>query len=254
MMIIDTHTHLCDDAFDEDRDRVLRRAGDAGVASVLTVSETAGDARKNLTLSKQYPVLKPLAGLYPSHLDPEDASAVIAFIRENRDEIVGIGEVGLDFWIVKEEARRKLQREIFTWFIELSLELDLPLNVHSRSAGKAAIDLLLEHNAKRVQLHAFDGKASTASGGAEAGFLFSIPPSVIRSRQKEKLVEALPLTALLVETDSPVLGPEKDQRNEPRNAELAVRRIAEIKNVPVERVAEATTDNAVRLYGEHILA
>ena len=144
--IIDTHTHLCDDAFDTDRKEVLTRAENAGVVSVLTVSETADDARKNLVLAAEHPVLKPLAGLYPSHLDVDDADSVITFIREHRDHLAGIGEVGLDYWIVKEEMQRDIQREIFTRFIDLSIALDLPLNVHSRSAGQAAIVGVLLRN------------------------------------------------------------------------------------------------------------
>jgi len=91
--------------------------------------------------------------------------------------------------------------------------------------------LLLEHNAKKVQLHAFDGKASTALPAVEAGFFFSIPPSIVRSRQKQKLVKQLPLSCLLVETDSPVLGPSPDERNEPANAVVSLNAIAEIKDI-----------------------
>ena len=86
-----------------------------------------------------------------------------------------------------------------------------------------------------MQLHAFDGKASAALPAVEAGYFFSIPPSVVRSRQKQKLVKQLPLTCLLVETDSPVLGPEPGVRNEPANLPLAIRAIAEIKSLPNHR-------------------
>jgi TatD DNase family protein len=151
--------------------------------------------------------------------------------------------------MVKEEKDRELQREIFKRFIGLAAEVDLPLNVHSRSAGRQAIDLLLGSGAARVQLHAFDGRASTALPAVEAGFFFSIPPSVVRSRQKQKLVKRLPLACLLVETDSPVLGPEPGSRNEPANLPLALRAVAEIKALPEEAVAEAVTANAARLYG-----
>ena len=100
-------------------------------------------------------------------------------------------------------------RGIFSGFIDLALELDLPLNVHSRSAGRHTVRLLLERGARKVLLHAFDGKASSALAAVEAGYFFSIPPSVVRSRQKQKLLKQLPVSCLLVETDSPVLGPFK---------------------------------------------
>jgi TatD DNase family protein len=108
---------------------------------------------------------------------------------------------------------------------------------------------LLESGAARVQLHAFDGRASTTGPAVEAGYYFSIPPSVARSRQKQKLVKQLPLDSLLVETDSPVLGPEPGSRNEPANLALVVQAIAAIKSLPEQAVAEAVTANTIRLYG-----
>jgi TatD DNase family protein len=134
--------------------------------------------------------------------------------------------------------------------VALSLELDLPLNIHSRSAGRATIDLLIERGAKRALLHAFDGKASTALPGVEAGYFFSVPPSIVRSRQKQKLVKRLPLESILLETDSPVLGPEPGERNEPRNVAVSLRAIAEIKEIPERAVAEAVRENARRLFGD----
>jgi TatD DNase family protein len=247
--IVDTHTHICDAAFDEDRSQVLHRAKTAGVGAVIAVSENLADARKNLELAKQFPMIRPAAALFPAVLDLQQAEEMKQFIVANRQELVAIGEVGLDHWMVKEESGQELQREIFLGFIELANELDLPLNVHSRSAGRRAIQLLIEAGAKRVQLHAFDGKASSALPAVEAGFFFSVPPSVVRSEQKQKLIKRLPLSCLLVETDSPVLGPDPDQRNEPANAVIAVRAIAELKGIRPEEVIVAAKENTQRLYG-----
>jgi TatD DNase family protein len=251
--IIDTHTHLCDTIFDSDRQETLNNALKAGVVSVLSVSETLKDAKKNLSLAKQHPILRPLAGLYPAHLSTDRAEEMIAFIRQHQHAWIGIGEVGLDFWTVKEESNQDIQKTIFIRFIRLSTELNLPLNVHSRSAGRQVINLLLKYGANKVQLHAFDGKASTALKAVEAGYTFSIPPSILRSRQKQKLVKHLPLSCLLVETDSPVLGPVPGQRNEPKNILEAVNAIAEIKGLPSEKVTEATFHNTVQLYSNRIL-
>ena len=98
-------------------------------------------------------------------------------------------------------------------------------------------------------MHAFDGKASAALPAVDAGYFFSIPPSVARSRQKQKLVKNLPLTCILVETDSPVLGPEPNERNEPANIKVSIKTIAEIKNVSEEEVMEAVITNTAKLYG-----
>ena len=247
--LVDVHAHICDPDFDEDRTDVLTRARNAGVEAIVAVGENLGDARKNVELAKAYPMLKVAAGLYPTVLDLDQADEMVAFIRLNRSDLVAIGEVGLDYWVVKEKSQKEVQREIFKRFIELSKALDLPLNIHSRSAGRHAITLLLENSATRIQMHAFDGKAGAALPAVEAGYFFSIPPSIIRSRQKQKLVKRLPLACLLVETDSPALGPIPAMRNEPANLSISIQTIAQIKNVPEEAVMEAVSENTRRLYG-----
>ena len=247
--LTDCHAHLCDGAFAADLGEVLARARDAGVEAVVAVGETLADAERNLELAERYPgIVRPTAGLYPTHLDMAEAERIADLIRRERPRLTAIGEVGLDRWKVREERDLALQREIFALFIDLSIELDLPLNVHSRSAGHYAIELLRERGAKRVQLHAFDGRAARAEPAVEAGYFFSVPPSVVRSPQKQKLVRRLPLSCLLLETDSPVLGPEGDQRNEPANALVSLRAIAEIKEMDEQEVAAAVTVNSVRLY------
>ena len=246
---MDTHTHLCDPLFDSDRDNVIERARNAGVSAIVVVSETLSDVHKNLDLASRYPNLWPAGGLYPTHLDLTETAEIKALMRKERDRFRAIGEVGLDYWAVKQDSERERQREIFHEFINLSIELDLPLNIHSRSAGRVAIDLLLKRGARRVQMHAFDGKASSALPAVEAGYFFSLPPSIIRSAQKQKLVERLPLSCLLVETDSPVLGPDPGARNEPSNVMISVDAISEIKKVSKEEVMETVLDNTNRLYG-----
>jgi TatD DNase family protein len=248
--LIDTHAHLCDKVFDPDRACVLERARAAGLSAVVSVSEDLADAERNLQLAVRHRMIYPAAGLYPTHLDLELAATMRAFIRSHRDTLAAIGEVGLDYWKIQDESGREIQREIFRRFIELGKELALPLNVHSRSSGRHAVALLLGQSAARIQLHAFDGKLAAALPAVEAGFFFSIPPSIVRSGQKQKLARKLPLSCLLIETDSPVLGPAPEERNEPANALLAVKAIAELKGVTEAEVMEAVAENTRRLYGE----
>ncbi len=111
------------------------------------------------------------------------------------------------------------------------------------------IAALLDRGALRVQLHAFDGKASTAGPAVEAGYFFSVPPSIVRSRQKQKLLRALPLGSLLLESDSPVLGPNPQQRNEPANILYALRAVAAIKEVTEQAAAAVIAENCRCLYG-----
>jgi TatD DNase family protein len=251
-MIVDTHAHICDPVFDGDRAAVLARARAAGITAVVAVSETLADARRTLELAERFAEIKPAAGLYPAHLDLEAAAAMVALIRREHHRLAAIGEVGLDYRLVADADGRARQREIFAMFIALARELDLPLNVHSRSAGRHAVDLLLAHGAARVQLHAFDGKAAAALPAVAAGYFFSIPPSLLRSRQKQKLVRRLPLDCLLAETDSPVLGPDPDVRNEPANAAAVITALAELKQVPAAELRAALYANTRRLYGDRV--
>ncbi len=248
-LLVDTHAHLCDRVFDPDRAQILERAASAGISAVIAVGEDLKDAVKNLELAAVHPMIRPAGGLYPTFLDLALAAEMRDFIRKNQDRLIAIGEVGLDYWMVKSELEREIQREIFRGFIELGKELNLPLNVHSRSAGKHVVDVLLKASATKVQLHAFDGKMGAALPALEAGFFFSIPPSVVRSEQKQKLVRRLPLSSLLIETDSPVLGPVPQERNEPANAVIAVKTIAELKGISEEQVLAAVSENTQRLYG-----
>jgi len=246
--LFDGHAHLCAPEFAHDLGEVLARAEAAGVRGVLAVGETLEDAERNLLLADRYPLVKPAAGLYPTILDPEAAAAMEAFIRLHAPRLAAIGEVGLDRWKVKSEAEWRVQEAIFGRLVALAIELDLPLNIHSRSAGRHALALLQEQGAGRVLMHAFDGKASTALAGVRAGYYFSIPPSIVRSPQKQKLARALPLEAMILETDAPVLGPDPSTRNEPESVAIPCREIARLKGVSVETVARITTDNARQLF------
>ena len=251
-MLVDTHVHLCDPCYDDDRSAVLDRAEAAGVGAVVAVGETIADARRNLELAAEDPRVHPAAGLFPTRLDPDEATEIEELLRQHRDRFVAIGEVGLDHFKTRDHDQRAIQRDLFVRAIDLALELDLPLNVHSRATGKVTIDTLIERGARRVQLHAFDGKHSHALRAVEAGYFFSVPASIVRSQQKRKLVSKLPLDCLLVETDSPVLAPDRESRNEPANAVLSLREIAAIKEVNVEEVRERVIDNTRRLYGERV--
>jgi TatD DNase family protein len=248
VVLFDAHAHLAAPEFADDLPEVLARAQSVGLCGILTVGEIPADAERILDLAARHSLIRPAAGLYPTILDPEAAGVIIAFARRHADRLAALGEVGLDRWVVKTEAEWRVQEDILARFVALSNELELPLNVHSRSAGRHAIAFLKRCGARRVLLHAFDGKAAAALDGAEAGYYFSIPPSVVRSPQKQKLVRQLPLDSLLLETDSPVLGPDPTTRNEPANILVACRAVADLKGVPPETVAQVTTDNARRLF------
>lgn len=258
--MIDCHSHLACPDFDGDRAEVLTRAAHQGVRAVLVVGEDPEDnqrVREVLGSSPETPGIRllPCLGFHPDRFrddaplpSPGELEAVLESLREAAPGIVALGEVGLDRWVTQDPERRDLQAAFFRRVVRLARELDLPLNVHSRSAGRRTLELLAEEEAPRVLMHAFDGKAGHALRYLERGWIFSVPPSLVRSPQKQKLVRALPLESLALESDAPVLGPEKGVRNEPGNLARTRDAIAEIKGVSPEEVAEVTTRNALRLF------
>jgi TatD DNase family protein len=257
--MIDCHAHLAAEDFDADRDAVRRRAVAAGVSAVLVVGEDAEDNARVLRVIAGAPPegasLLPCLGLHPDRFADDrplptraELDQAIAQIRAHAREIAAIGEVGLDYWYVKDPERRRAQGALLEEMAALSVALGLPLNVHSRSAGHYTVDLLLACGAERVLMHAFDGKAAHAARAAEAGYLFSVPPSVVRSDQKQKLVRRLPLESLCLESDSPVLGPNREARNEPANLAFARDFIAQAHGVSAEQVDAVTSANARLLF------
>ncbi|XP_075386266.1 deoxyribonuclease TATDN3 isoform X3 [Tenrec ecaudatus] len=232
----------------------------ANVMALVAVAEHSGEFEKIIRLSERYSgFVLPCLGVHPVQgLPPEDQRSVtlkdldeaLPIIENYKDQLLAVGEVGLDFSprFASTDEQKEQQRQVLIRQVQLAKRLNLPLNVHSRSAGRPTIKLLLEQGADKVLLHAFDGRPAVAMDGVRAGYFFSIPPSIVRSGQKQKLVKQLPLTSLCLETDSPALGPEKQVRNEPQNVAIAAEYVARVKGIPVEEVIEVTTQNAFKLF------
>uniref|UniRef100_A0A3Q0RPE6 TatD DNase domain containing 3 n=1 Tax=Amphilophus citrinellus TaxID=61819 RepID=A0A3Q0RPE6_AMPCI len=233
----------------------------AGLLALLAVAEHSREFEKIIELSQRYPALCDNVNVLSRpclvFLSPDvflsvlqDLDAALPIIEKYKDQLVAIGEVGLDFTprYVRSDTDKENQRLVLIRQAQIAKELDLPLNVHSRSAGRPTIQLLKEQGVKKALLHAFDGKPSVAMEGVKAGYFFSIPPSIIRSEQKQKLVKQLPLENICLETDSPALGPEKQVRNEPKNICVSAEYISKIKGVSLEKVMEVTTQNALQLF------
>lgn len=249
--LVDVHCHLSDISFNEDRDTIIERALDVGVAFIISNSENLEDSRKVIKLSEKYEgIVFAAIGVHPINLLNNNISfeKVREFVVSNSKKVVAIGEVGLDYFYGKEEKDRGVMRLFLKEFSKLSRELDLPMIVHSRSAGKYAIEILKEMEVEKAVLHAFDGKASTAVQGSKYGYFFSIPPSIVRSQQKRKLVRAIALKNLLLESDAPVLSPNPKERNEPKNIVISAQEISKIKKISFNEIAEETTKNALRVF------
>ncbi|MBN2230605.1 MAG: TatD family hydrolase [Candidatus Thorarchaeota archaeon] len=246
MKMIDTHCHLGELEYDQNRNEIIKRAIERDI--VMITSATRIDQYSlNLELASSSASIYTALGLNPiNHYECEKA---ISLIKEHRDSIIAIGECGLDHYLERDHDERKKQESVFVKMIDLALELKLPIQIHSRSAGAAALAVLRNNGAQRVHLHAFDGKSNLARiASTELGYYFSIPTSVVRSPQKRKLVKAVAIDRLLIETDSPVLSPVIGQLNEPANLPIALREIASILHMEEEEIGKIVLENICRLY------
>jgi TatD DNase family protein len=243
-MIVDVHAHLTDERLYSRLGTVIASARAAGVVRVVTCGVGPEDSLRALALRDDF--VRVSLGIAP--YDLRGYEEVIELIRRNRQLVDAVGEVGLDLYRGTREGFEE-QRRVFSEFIALAKELDKPLVIHSRNAGKPAIEQLLSEDAGRVVMHAYDGDVGAAKRAAERGFMFSIPPRIATSDQKKALVRKLPLEALLIETDSPWLGPERTVLNEPKNAWFSVEWIARLKGISTDRVVEATYQNALEVFG-----
>jgi len=265
--MIDTHAHLSSNEFANDLPVVLSRANETGIHSILAVSQDLQDARAVLALAAAHPAqVKAAVGLHPEFVASltesrlEHALDEITTLLSTTPGIVAIGEVGLDFTprvlasAPDPDLVKHIQKLAFKRFLSLGQRLQLPLSVHSRGAGRHALDLIIEaakHDSIAVCMHAFDGRAIHADRALQQvpnGLYFSIPPCVVRSPQLTKLVTRVPLDRLLLESDSPVLGPDANERNEPSNIIKGLEMIAAIKGVDIEAARALINHNTAQLF------
>lgn len=245
-LFVDSHCHIQQADFDLDRNEVISRAKSKGIAMISSAIDR-GDWPKLIPISEKHEYVFSSIGLDP--LKHENLSYALQFIRENESKLIAIGEVGLDYYRERNHSERDRQEMAFKKMIEIASELKLPIQVHSRSAGKAALEVIEKNNAGSVHMHAFDGKSSLArTASKEFGYYFSIPTSVVRSPQKQKLVKAVSIEKLLLETDSPVLSAIKGERNEPSNLTIAASEVARILQRGYEETSAILLENSLRLY------
>ncbi|MHA2425493.1 MAG: TatD family hydrolase [Candidatus Thorarchaeota archaeon] len=243
---IDSHCHIEQKEFDSDRDAIIKHAMEEGIA-LISSAITPDTWQSLLDISSRFPNVYASIGLDPMmHNDIENA---LSKIRVNSENIVSIGEVGLDHYRERDHDQRDAQESAFTKMINQARELTIPIQVHSRSAGRAALDVLRKNDAELVHMHAFDGRSSLAKTASnELGYYFSIPTSVVRSPQKQKLVKSINLERLLIETDSPVLAPKRGERNTPLNLPIVLQEVSRILRRNEEELQNIVLENTRRLY------
>jgi len=245
-MFIDTHSHI--DLL-ENISEIIENAKKSNV-KILTAGIDIKSNRKILELKKQNPEIEICLGIYPTEtlkLSEEEINSEIDFIRNNKNKIIAIGEVGLDLKENSPETLEK-QKENLSKFIELAKELNKPVIIHSRKAEKECIEFLEKFNYKKIVMHCFSGNFKLVKKILENNWILTIPTSVKNSQHFQKVIEIAPIKNLLCETDSPYLHPDKKFPNEPKNVIESYKKISEIKKIPLKEVEKTLEKNYANFF------
>lgn len=251
--MIDTHCHIDFEDFDDDRDEVIKRAKDK--LDNVIVSGYSNDSNMDvLKLSKDYEgFIYPTFGFHPvssQNATDDEIKTAHENIVEHLDDIVAIGEVGMDYFYVTDNSLRKRQQKIFTGFLELANEYKKPIVMHVRDCEKKAVNIIYEYeDIPYFVFHCYGGSLKTAKRIMNMDNTYmSFSTMLCYSKQHQDLIEKIDLDYILTETDSPYLAMTKEERNEPANVVNAVYKIAEIKNMDIGTVDEITTSNACNIF------
>jgi TatD DNase family protein len=249
----DTHCHMTDAAFRDDREAAFRRAAEAGVTRLVTIASTPEDALEALTLARGRDGVWSTAGVHPHEAGAADPSAPdrVRDLAADHEEVVAIGETGLDYHY--DHAPRDVQRRLFERHLQIGAELGLPVVVHAREADADIAAALRGMPAGTMGvLHCFTGGPLAFEAAMTAGWYVSFSGiASFRSFGAEALLREVPSDRLLLETDAPYLAPVplRGRRNEPANLPWVAAAVASHLGVEPKALATTTTRNACRFYG-----
>ena len=252
LRLFDTHCHPEDPRFDEDRHALLAALPQQGVALAVDVGSSLASSRMAAELADRYPHLYAAVGVHPSEIGETDWQEAADTLRRllARDKVVALGEIGLDYHY--DDNPRPLQREWFEKQLALAEELQVPVVVHSREAVQDTMDILKDHTGLTVELHCFSGSPEVAQQYLAMGFYLGIGGAVtFKNAAKLPVVAAeMPLERLLLETDCPYMAPVpyRGKRNEPAYVALVAEKIAQLRGVSTETVADAAFENGKRFF------
>lgn len=254
-MFVDTHCHLDWNAFDADRDAVIKRAIAGGVTRLLTIGVDVPSSRRAIALAEQYAEVYAAVGVHPNDCADFDA-AMLADVRSlaQHAKVIAIGEIGLDYyWHTVDHA---VQARAFQAQLELAAELNKPVIVHSREAAADTIGVLERYASRGTRqgvLHSYFDDLSIMQRAFDIGFYCGVtgPITFKKSDRERAIVRQAPLDRLLIETDAPFLTPvpHRGRRNEPAYVRYVAEMIAHIKEMTVNAVAQQTTQNAHHMLG-----
>lgn len=257
MFLIDTHCHLDYEPLINDIRGILERAREQQIKILVTIGTELSKTEKLKAIADQYPDIYWTMGVHPHEasktVPPEE---LVVFLREiaTHPKLVGLGETGLDYYY--EHSPVETQKKAFQAHIEAALTCDLPLIIHTRDAEKDTIELLRSVGGGKARgvIHCFSGSDWLRDQALELGFYISVSGIATFKKAEElrQVIAEVPLERLLLETDAPYLAPEpyRGKPNEPAYMIQTAKKLAEIKNVSLETIAEETTRNALTLFSK----
>ncbi len=257
-MLADTHCHLDFPEFDQDREAVIQRAEDAGVAYMVNIGSSLKGSRDAVALAKRYDSVYASVGIHPHEADRVDKNIDIT-LRDlaKNNKVVAIGEIGLDYFLPagrqgKNYSQPQNQRPLFESLVRTAKDLNLPLVIHNRQAEADTLKILKESMPLRAVVHCFSGDEKFLKECLDLGFLISFTCNITyrKAEKLRELVRLVPVGSLMLETDAPFLSPEgfRGRRNEPMQVKLLAEEVARIKAMSIEEVAGVTTDNAKKFF------
>ena len=253
-MLVDSHCHLDFDDFEEDLDEIICRAKENGITTILNAGNNIDELDRQLELSEKYPFIYTAVGVHPHNASEyENITAQDFIAKAGHKKVVGIGECGLDYYY--DYSPRDTQIRIFREQIKAAQETGLPLIIHTRDADEDTMAVLDEEYKKKPftgEIHCFSSSQKLADFALSIGFYISASGIITfnKSGELREIFEDIPLERLLVETDAPFLAPipMRGRRNEPSFVLHTAERLAQLKNVPLEKLAQITSDNFFNLF------
>lgn len=253
MELIDNHTHLQDEPFRGKEEFYLDRAQKLGVTKLICVGQDPDFNKRAIDLSQRFSQVYAMVGYCPDVAKDYNQEAEDQLIEQLQiPGVVAMGEIGLDYYW--DESPRQRQREVFARQIEVAHELKKPVDIHTRDAFADCYDILKNSNLEYgAVLHSFNGDSSWLAKFLDLNVCFSYSGvvSFTKATEVHEAAKNTPLDRLLVETDAPFLTPKpyRGRQNEPGNVYYVAKAIAQLKNISLEEVAEATYTNTMRVYG-----
>ena len=252
-MLFDTHAHMDDRAFDDDREELLASLPESNIGLLMNPGCSLESSRNAVALAEKYPYIYAAVGSHPDAAD-EVNDAVIEEYRMlcklHPDSVKAIGEIGLDYHY--EDIPRELQKKAFIAQLELAKELDLPVIVHERDAHEDGLAIVKAFPEVKGVFHCFSGSAELARQLTDLGWYIGFT-GVLTFKNARKAIEtaqAIPLDRIVIETDCPYMSPEpfRGRRNDPSRVYRMAEKLAEIRNISVEEAQAITMENGKRLY------